>query len=147
MNAAREILSRINAMDPENDIFVQTKLEHETLYQDLGWENGGDMVFAVTASVTGDAYPLRAYIRRGTGGASVPSFDPAAIVSLDGSNDLIIKSIETETGDTTEEEDWSVDPEDENLDSEYGDTESEEEVLYSGDGSEAEGRASKRPCT
>lgn len=55
-------------MDTEHPIIAFTKLEHEKLYEELGWLDGGSVVFdKVKPLGVQGRYCLRAYIRPGSG--------------------------------------------------------------------------------
>ena len=82
MTAAREILSRIHSMDSQYDIVVQTKIEHEGIYRDLGWQAVGDVLFKVAPSATGDQYRLRTFLRPGTGKPIIAENPSAENVTL-----------------------------------------------------------------
>lgn len=73
-NAAREILLRIHNKPSEYDkeqpsehgILVHTKMEHQMLYWELNWNDGGNVIFPVRLSAPArDPYSLQVYVRPG----------------------------------------------------------------------------------
>ena len=71
-----------------SDIFVYAKLEHQFLYQKLGWEDLGDCPFPLPTPGTDVSYSLHTVVRRGiihmaSAVAAVPSSEAAVDMSGD----------------------------------------------------------------
>ena len=62
-DAARKLLSVFHTMDPNVDMIVHTKVEHEGLYQELGWLSICNIDIKDTSSLGPDPYILRTYLR------------------------------------------------------------------------------------
>ena len=66
MTAARDLLLRIHLLEPRHAAFAHTKIEHETLYLEFGWQNVGDVLFMDIPAATGEPYRLRTFLRPGS---------------------------------------------------------------------------------